>query len=1144
MVLLLLVAVQGVKADGYHDEDDTSNNWKDYRADRFHFEDSENKVIEISNGSQLSLLAARVSNGERFEGWTIRLISNIDLLAYFNMDESIFVDKLEWDPIGIPETVVYAEFNGTFDGQGHTISSMKTSGLYDVGLFAILGSQGVIKNLTITDSEIHGNYNNVGAVVGRSMGVIENCHVTSSVTVSGNGYVQDYESGSRQVGGVVGYMAEGSRTIGCTSAAKLEGVFYEAGGVVGGGTPSAIEDCLYTGDYVLSNFGEEFNFIGCVCGRIGNPEVITNCYYTNASLSPLNDYDVLASDVSDLGSFDKGELLKEYDHKGIKCYTKGMLYGDMFYAPDKYAVMFNGKGTNESPYEIATNAQWTTLASLVSDGKCSNSLYFKMTADIEDVTAVVGSESHPFIGNFDGGGHTLTCAIDQPGVKYVAPFSWISGANIENVHVAGTVRGGLHTGGLVGTMPNNAGNYIENCRVSARVQCDQAESAPDHGGGLVGHAGSPVNLQVIGCLFDGTLATSSSVNGTVGGAIIGWCEKGDKIYLTNCVEMGTYEGFTHKAMNCYANGVFGSFGGDHCYSVNGLDGVPRAYKVTSELPSEATLNFTASASDTYGNYSVCNLHMVSSGNFTLGDARYVGADGSLSFTVVLADWKAENYFVRKAFANGSALPEADGTFTLTQPTADVTLTVELVKKPWTAFRSDGLRQEGNTYYIDKEADLAYLAYLVNSGAEHQDNTYVLTKDLDMEAHNWQPIGTDEHPFLGVFKGEGHTLLWVNVDRPDDDYNGLFGCVRGSSRGAAIDNVHLYGATIVGRDFNGGIAGYLRQGVAVCNSTTDATVSGRSCVGGLVGKTDPESTNWYRHADIKNCLYLGNSVTATGDYRAALIGYICETSLFDYSRIENSYFTNPALKGVNSTDVYAFDLNDDVNHADAIKLLSDNESRLADYDVTLNGRTIYRDGSWNTLCLPFDVTLYGSPLEGAEARILTGSTFSEGTLTLNFSEPVEELSSGIPYIVRFPTTGGDITNPTFTHVKIVDASLHPFPAGNSEKVHFMGNYDSIAFTSADADVLYVGGDNQLYYPKGNFNFNAFRAYFKLNGLTAADVQGAIQLSFDDDGETTGISPSPTLPQGEGAWYSLDGRKLQAAPTQKGLYIHNGKKIIIK
>ena len=44
--------------------------------------------------------------------------------------------------------------------------------------------------------------------------------------------------------------------------------------------------------------------------------------------------------------------------------------------------------------------------------------------------------------------------------------------------------------------------------------------------------------------------------------------------------------------------------------------------------------------------------------------------------------------------------------------------------------------------------------------------------------------------------------------------------------------------------------------------------------------------------------------------------------------------------------------------------------------------------------------------------------------------------------------------------------------------------------------------------------------------------------------TGIGSLTPYLQGEGAWYSPDGRKLSAAPTAKGVYIHNGKKVLIK
>ena len=55
-----------------------------------------------------------------------------------------------------------------------------------------------------------------------------------------------------------------------------------------------------------------------------------------------------------------------------------------------------------------------------------------------------------------------------------------------------------------------------------------------------------------------------------------------------------------------------------------------------------------------------------------------------------------------------------------------------------------------------------------------------------------------------------------------------------------------------------------------------------------------------------------------------------------------------------------------------------------------------------------------------------------------------------------------------------------------------------------------------------------------------------LFFDDEDEATGIrslSPDPS-PVGEGSIYTLDGRRFERKPAQRGVYVKNGKKVIIK
>jgi len=71
--------------------------------------------------------------------------------------------------------------------------------------------------------------------------------------------------------------------------------------------------------------------------------------------------------------------------------------------------------------------------------------------------------------------------------------------------------------------------------------------------------------------------------------------------------------------------------------------------------------------------------------------------------------------------------------------------------------------------------------------------------------------------------------------------------------------------------------------------------------------------------------------------------------------------------------------------------------------------------------------------------------------------------------------------------------------------------------------------------------ANRAWLEIPATTTNSR--ALTIVFDD---VTGMSNNltPALSQGEGAWYDLNGRKLQAAPTKKGVYIMNGKKVVVK
>ena len=223
-------------------------------------------------------------------------------------------------------------------------------------------------------------------------------------------------------------------------------------------------------------------------------------------------------------------------------------------------------------------------------------------------------------------------------------------------------------------------------------------------------------------------------------------------------------------------------------------------------------------------------------------------------------------------------------------------------------------------------------------------------------------------------------------------------------------------------------------------------------------------------------------------------------------------------------------------------------------VTLTGRTLYKDGNWNTLCLPFSLTeeqLANSPIAGGDFRTLRSASFSDGTLTLNFTDEgaVKSITAGTPYLVKW-ANGNSITDLTFNGVTI-DYTYNPVEKG---VVTFSGNFNPVGCSAGDKTMLYLGAGNKLYYPNATMTINAFRAYFQLNnGITAGELadpgnpeQGTQQVRafvLNFGGEETGIL-STTNFTNSSTWYTLDGRKLNGKPTTKGLYINNGRKVVIK
>lgn len=241
--------------------------------------------------------------------------------------------------------------------------------------------------------------------------------------------------------------------------------------------------------------------------------------------------------------------------------------------------------------------------------------------------------------------------------------------------------------------------------------------------------------------------------------------------------------------------------------------------------------------------------------------------------------------------------------------------------------------------------------------------------------------------------------------------------------------------------------------------------------------------------------------------------------------------------------------EDVNYN---KLLAhDGEHR----NVTMRNINVYTDDAWNTLCLPFDIStdasgnagnIAGSTVSKAEIKTLSSSSFADGTLTMNFANATT-LSAGTPCLIKMQ--GSYVWQaPVFLGVTV--KSDKPAEV-ETESVSFCAGWEQTTLLTNDNTKLFMADENKMFYPTADVPVGGFHAYFQLEGLTASDLQPnlahAFIFNFTDD-EPTAIT-SQEMVNGQCAtandvWYTLDGRRINGKPSEKGIYINNGKKIAIK
>ena len=253
----------------------------------------------------------------------------------------------------------------------------------------------------------------------------------------------------------------------------------------------------------------------------------------------------------------------------------------------------------------------------------------------------------------------------------------------------------------------------------------------------------------------------------------------------------------------------------------------------------------------------------------------------------------------------------------------------------------------------------------------------------------------------------------------------------------------------------------------------------------------------------------------------------------------------------------------VDNSDVISNIITNYDSKA--DVTLSDRTLYKDGNWNTLCLPFSLSaaqiaanadFAGATLMTMDVTEKNGFDAEDGTLYLWF-KTATTIEAGVPYLVKWEKAADyegneanyDISNPVFEGVTVSSTAAQAVESTTAglESVQMVGCYSPVSVTADDKSILFLGDANTLYYSTTDRQIRSCRAYFSvpyIKGNAGAKAR-AFALNFDGEDVTgiLGVSADSTDVK-DGVWYSLDGVRLSGKPTQRGLYINNGKKVVIK
>ena len=242
------------------------------------------------------------------------------------------------------------------------------------------------------------------------------------------------------------------------------------------------------------------------------------------------------------------------------------------------------------------------------------------------------------------------------------------------------------------------------------------------------------------------------------------------------------------------------------------------------------------------------------------------------------------------------------------------------------------------------------------------------------------------------------------------------------------------------------------------------------------------------------------------------------------------------------DINLYDIGDNTD------ILQENEHKYV--NVTINGRTFKKDGTWQGICLPFDVDVENSILKGADVRTLESLTQIDNYILMNCLTPVTEMKAGTPYIIRWKDAGEDIFNPYFESVTINLDDWDVYVVDGTEvgvcnRTFGSGSY--LIYSSFECnyneEYLWLMNGTSVLTPitaDAGLVVHAFDIMFNVMDIQTDDT--VVLLNTGDPIDLIDGISSLKEEEGEVEIYNVAGMRLNK--MQRGINIVNRRKVLIR